>query len=517
MSSINLRRLGAVVAGGAVVASGLVAAGPTGSAHALVLNAPTVAAVDWLEAQLTEDDVFGTEASNVTATIDFGVGLARSGADGDVLARIVDGVDGALATYVGSSGDLAKSARVAKAAAFYALAGESLTRGEIDLQDRLETVVGDDGGLDNDWGGDDYFNQSAAVLALDAVGSEETNAATEFLLAGQCATDGGWGYLDTFTDPGNPACVADADTTAVALLGLVSQNDDEDVAAAIAEGVAYLEGQQAADGSFGETFFTPFNTNSTGLAGWALSEAGTTESAADAAEAAAVWVRRHQLTGLACDGAAVAEAGMLSYSDQALTDELGSGVTDRARAISATAQAFPVLLLAPAATGDVTIKAPRWVKAGTSVTVRAAGLAPGERDCVVLAGGNGAAVGDADGNGSASIAVPPTTRNYKAALRTVGGANLTTPVTALAPKVLTVLRGTSRVAAGGQQAVRITGLVPGEKATIRYGKVVVGTGVANANGAFRVTFAVGRAKGTKTVTGRGLFNTRRGAVTFRVV
>lgn len=511
MRTLKARRFGALIAGGAVVASGLVVASGA-PVHAAEANLPTATAVAWLEAQLTDADVFGADASSVTKTIDFASGLVRTGADDALLARVVSGIDAHIGDYVGTSGDTETASRVAKAAGFYTQAADPHDVAGLDLITRLEAVIGEDGGLEvtsGGWAYDDYFNQPAAVVALSEAGSEAAGPARQFLLDGQCA-DGGWGYVDTSTDPAG--CYADSDTTSMAILGLLPQVADDAVATAVAAGVAYLVDQQAADGSFGESFYTPYNSNSTGLAAQALQAAGADE----AASAAAIWVRSLQLTGSACDVALAAEAGMIAYSDAALAGDLEEGLADRSAAISSSAQAFPALAFAPSASGSLTVSAPRWVKANSTVAVLATGLAPGERGCASLAGKRAVAVGDASGRALVSISVPAGTRNYKAGLRSVPRSAVTTPVTALAPKTLTVTRAKARVAPRRFQTARIVGLVPGERAVIRYGTRIVRTGVANANGAFAATFRVGRVKGIKRIHGQGQFTTRRGTVTFRV-
>ncbi len=506
------RRAAALLAGGALVASGLALSGPAPVARAAEGDAPTAAAANWLEAQLNDAHIFGTDVSSVTATIDFGIGLARSGADATLLTDVIAGIDGVVSEYIGTEGDTAKSGRVAKAAVFYALAANPKDVGaeHLDLITRLEGDVEPSGRLIPSFGDADYFGQASAVLALDLAASSEAGPATDFLIAGQCdsgAAAGGWGYFDTFSDP--VACVPDVDTTSLAIAALAGQVDP-DAQDAVSRGVTWLLTQQAANGSLGKNDYLPYNANSTGLAAWALSEAGADGAAAKAA----TWLRAHQLTGLFCDRSLVAEAGMIAYSDEALSSDLSAGLGNRNEAISATAQAFPSLAFVPAPTSALAIKAPAFVKAGTPVTLTSTGLAAGERGCASIAGKSVTVVGVSQPR--SAVAMPKGTKAYTAALRTADGALVTTRVVALAPKTLPVARRSFLVRRGGYQVVRVTGLVRGEYVAVRYGTRLIATGKASSLGTFNVRFNVGRAKGLKTVAVRGQFDTRRGSLTFRV-
>ena len=83
----------------------------------------------------------------------------------------------------------------------------------------------------------------------------------------------------------------DTDATAIAVLAL-SEVKGPKAKTAWKKGVAWLVDHQKPDGSFGGGTSTKgANTNSTGLAGWALGEAGAKKQAA----AAAVWVRGLQV------------------------------------------------------------------------------------------------------------------------------------------------------------------------------------------------------------------------------
>ena len=93
--------------------------------------------------------------------------------------------------------------------------------------------------------------------------------------------------------------------------------------AAVKKAVAWLVDNQGADGSFGGgTSHRAANTNSTGLAGWALAEAGK----ASRPRRAAVWVRTYQV-GRAnpCSGSLAKDVGAIAYDLDALRGGVEEG------------------------------------------------------------------------------------------------------------------------------------------------------------------------------------------------
>ena len=207
----------------------------------------------------------------------------------------------------------------------------------------------------------DYANvvgQAYAVMGLAAANSDQADAATQFLLAQQCKD--GFFRLDFTKDPsaadqtcdGDPASKPDLDATAFAVHALSTVKDDPDAAAHLKSAVTWLQGKQAADGSFGGGTGTEApNSNSTGLAGWVLGEAGETT----AAEKAAAWVHGHQTAKSGpCRPHDAADVGAIAYDDAALAGVRKAGITaktaDQFR--RATAQALPALQWLPAASGD---------------------------------------------------------------------------------------------------------------------------------------------------------------------
>jgi hypothetical protein len=151
--------------------------------------------------------------------------------------------------------------------------------------------------------------------------------------------------------------------TAYAILNLLDQRSTPAVSTAISKAVAWLKSTQKNDGSFvgGVSTDTP-NANSTGLAGWALGEAGATTEARKAAR----WVYAHQLH-------RGPDAGAIAYDDTALKAVTAKGIDDASigQWRTATAQALPALayLPLPASSVDIVARPATSAHRGT-VTLR---------------------------------------------------------------------------------------------------------------------------------------------------
>ena len=335
---------------------------PTAEAHD---TAALRAGADWLNRQVengvVHNDQYGFDDYGLG--IDVALALHTVGqqsptvqAVGDQLARHVGEYTAPGFGTVTSAGGTAKAVALAGA-----VGADPSTFGGMDLVAQLEKTVADSGPatgriqdvLDpKEAAAADYANvvgQAYAVLGLTAVNSPEAGPATQFLLAQQC-TDG-WFRLDFTKDvkaadqscEGDKGAKPDLDTTAFAIRAL-SLSDSPQASNAVSSAVAWLSGQQAPDGSFGggSTASTP-NTNSTGLAGTALGEAGETE----AAEQAATWVFGRQA--LDCEKFEPAVVGAIAYDDAgvAAAARKGVGVKTADQFRRASAGALPVLQWLP--------------------------------------------------------------------------------------------------------------------------------------------------------------------------
>lgn len=491
-------RAAVLLAGGALVASGVSLTGPAPLAHAAGTPAPeATAAAAWLDGQLVD----GLLSGDVSRTMDFGLSLLASGTDTpELLGEINAGIDAKVDAYI--SGAFSPNASNAKAAYYYQIAGGDPAKAAV-LVDEVEADVDDAGQID----GGTVYSQAWAVLALQQAGSGEADEARAVLLEGQCTTGadvGSWGY----------SCEggADYDYTAYSILALLPFEADPAVDTAIDAAIGWLKSETAADGGIGVSDWTPNNTNSTGLLAWALGEAGESVAAAKSA----AWVARHQLVKLTgCTSALDTEAGAIGYDATAISNARTDGeiaAVDRSQWTLASAQALAGLAyLATPAVGKVT--APTgYVQAGTNVTVRVSGLRAGQPGC--LAGfGNAKRIA---GPVTTTVKLPGTTGNRVLTLRWIDG-SATATVKALGAKTFSPRLARTRVRRGGLQTVTVAGLARGERFSVRYAGRTVRTGTATSTGVARATFRVGRVKGIKTVVVLGQFSNRRGSTTFRVV
>ena len=320
-------------------------------------------AAGWLAAQPTSGIVHNPNFGGFDdfgLTVDLGLALSEIGGQQAVVDQIRDALALNVDTYTtgvdwGSSDVYAGS--TAKLVVFAQTVGaDPTTYGGVDLVARLKARVIVDGPskgrIQDQTAGTDYANtigQAFAVQGLAAAGSGKAVPALAFLLKQQCAK----GYFrlsltkkksakDQTCDGGNTATVSapDTDATAIALLSLDALGStNPKVLASVTSAKKWLQSRQKANGSFGGgTSTEASNSNSTGLAGWALGEVG----ACGAAQQAANWVARWQVDGAPLD----AELGAIAY------DRTGYAAATTAAEITdanrdqwwrATAQAAPAL------------------------------------------------------------------------------------------------------------------------------------------------------------------------------
>ena len=368
------------------------------------------------------------------------------------------------------------------------------------------------------------FGQLLAVQGLDEAGSAETDAATDFLL--DAAVRGGLlpaGLRPDRRRPdqscdADPAAESSTDVTALAVLALLSQADDTDVQAAIGAATDWLVDQQAADGSFGSGADIPTpNSNSTGLAGWALGETGNVTPA----ERAAGWVRGRQADETApCHTALSGDQGAIAYDTAALAAGRSDGITvelqDQWR--RASAQALPALKWAmDGGEGPISkIDTRGYHQAGTRIRLGAHGFAPGDTVCFRL-GSKTVALGVTGNNGQALVRVKlpdgSRTRTYLSNTGDAEGQPLSFKV--LDAKTLPVdLK--ARVGRGGTQVVKVRGLAAREHYKVTYRGKRVDAGKADGHGRAVARFGVGQKTGKVTVVVLGEFKNRRAAKAFTV-
>ena len=318
----------------------------------------------WLESQLTGSLVHNDQFAfdDYGLTLDFGFGLKAIGwpprdrprdprRDGRPRRQLHDGcrLRPARAVFAGS---LAKLTAYVQASG-----GDPRAYGGADLVRRLNNRIlstSPVNGRLRDKGPDDFANtigQSFAARALARAESRKAGAAVRFLLSQQC--DAGFFRLSLAAqDAVRQSCDAaragmkapDTDATALAVLNLRAMPRsyrDAEVRGAILAASRWLRKRQKDNGSLGGGTSTEgSNTNSTGLAAWALGDAGLCRPAARAAR----WIRDLQVvdaTGTSLEG----EDGAIAYdaAGYAAGEDGGIGVNERDQWRRATAQAAPGL------------------------------------------------------------------------------------------------------------------------------------------------------------------------------
>ena len=419
--SNGLRRIAVLVGASALTMTGLVAAAAPTQAQTAPDRAVSAAST-WLTSQLTNGIVHNNEYNfdDLGLSADIAFALDAVGGHDSTVTLIVDAIERDTESWVGGfsagrvyAGSLAKMVSVVEAAE-----QDPRAYGGANQVVRLEGLVSttaprigrlEDAGVDpTDPFDADFVNvigQSFAARALTSAGSNRAVDATSFFLKQQCSDGFFRASLTqdkTAADQGcNPAIdTPSVDTTALAVINIL----DTPQAATAAKGAAYLAAswlktQQAADGSFSAGELGA-NSNTTGLAGWALAAAGQEV----AATRAAGWLRGLQVADLApCAVTLSADNGAIAYKPADLTAARTAGsfsVPIRETVRRASAQALPALAQLPAG-GDVTVSAPATAVEQSTVTITLEGLGAGEPACVSFGGQSKKVTGTGSGVGVA--------------------------------------------------------------------------------------------------------------------
>jgi hypothetical protein len=353
------------------------------------------------------------------------------------------------------------------------------------------------------------IGQSFAAQGLAAAGSAKAAAVTDFLLKQQCPA----GFFRLNFD-GDAPCAAntepDTDVTALVVVNLQARRTDPTVSAALVKAVAWLVATQAADGSFngGSSTDTP-NTNSTGLAAWALGEACEVK----AATKAAAYVRSLQVLA-SQPGPLGTDVGAIAYDPAAFQGGVPGGIgAARDQWRRATAQATAGLAWDPAAPATVEVSAPKkFVQGGDTAKVTITGAAASERVCVTEPGGTRALTGTG-GPLTIEVKTPKNGDALVSATTGPGSDSATIPTLAkerFKPKLA------KTVGQGDKVTVRLKGLGAKEKVKLFVDGKLVTKGKATKKGVFVGRFVAHFKVGTHKLKVVGEFKNRVGTATFRV-
>lgn len=518
----RLRALAATTA--LATAAGALALAPAPAAQAADYDRTKVeAGASWLTGRMTggllSTSYEGVSYKDYGTSVDAALAFLAVGrtADADVVA---DAVAAEIDNYITgeSYGDVGSTyaGPVAKAAVLARATGRDVRSfGGKDLVARLENQTNDAGRIhDTSSFGTDYANtigQTFAVRALVDAASVEATAAEAFLLDQQCP---GGGFRLFFGDTEcTDGAAADPDATSLFLLQHGSSTDPE-ISAAVTEALTWLAGRQLADGSFkGGTSTDYSNANSTGLAGWALGEAGRTA----AAERAASWLARLSVAEpQGCATNLTPHTGAIAYTPEVL-DQGRTGALDAYTWQLASAQALPALAWLPVWTQSVTLSGPTgFQRAGSNATYVVSGARPGTALCLA-AGGSHLVTADAAGAVTHTAALPGQTATFTATVADHTGTRGTVSARVLGPLTIPV-RNARRVERGRRLLVRVSGLDAGERVVIRFRGQRKAVGTASPTGTFQRKIRVGRKVGRAKLVVVGQFpDLRKRTKTVRVV
>lgn len=340
----------AVLAAGAVIATTVPAEAATPADSQ---------AAHWLTTQLSDHLIHNQQFDQDDFGLSADVALALDSIGGK--RRAVRRIGGALAenadAWTAPAEGEVYAGPTAKAAVLAEVTGRDPRRfGGVDLVARLEERTADaapiTGRIEDQSEYGDFANtigQGFAALALAQAGSEEAPAARTFLLSQQC--DEGYFRLnfsdkaavDQSCESASELSAPDVDATALSLLALLKlPTKGKLVRAAIDNATDWLHDAQRRDGSFRSVPDADLsNANSTGLAAWALGEAGACRTATKSAR----WVRDLQVRGVVKGSPFAGDEGAIAYDRPAFKAGKTDGITrkTRDRWRRTTAQAAPGL------------------------------------------------------------------------------------------------------------------------------------------------------------------------------
>jgi hypothetical protein len=322
-------------------------------------SSPRQEAGDWLASQLRHGLIHNGQFDfdDYGLTIDTAFALQSIGGHGAAVSHIRSALEQHAADYTTFQSDVYAGPTAKLLVLARRTGGGATDFGGVDLVAQLRSLVVTSGPargrIQDKSSFGDFANTIGPVYAVEGLkpGTTDAGPVLGFLLDQQCSA--GFFRLNFAKDPtsDNQTCdgatgarrAPDTDATALAVLGLLaSHREGKAVHRAVTHAVAWLLKHQADNGSFGGGPTTAAaNSNSTGLAGWALAVTGHCGAARQAAQ----WVRDRQVDGRLSGTPLAGERGAIAYDSAAMKAAQQDGITVNTRDQwrRATAQAAPTL------------------------------------------------------------------------------------------------------------------------------------------------------------------------------
>ncbi len=349
MSTYTSVRRAATALVATALATSLVAAGSPAQA------APADRGAHWLSGQLTgglvHNDQFGFDDYGLS--IDTAFGLQSIGGHARDVRQVRHALSSHVGDYTGAGGEKYSGATAKLLVLVQSTGGDPTSFGNVDLVKKLNGLVTTKGPAkgriaDQSQFGDfaNTIGQILAARGLTTAKSGRAAAVRTFLLEQQCRQ--GFFRLN-FSKPKaqHQSCgkksPADPDATSYAVVQLWKASKGHPALRdALTKASAWLVKQERKNGSFigGTSTATP-NTNSTGLAAWALATSGRCAAATKAAQ----WVAGFQLGAQPSGSKLAGQRGAIAYDRAGMKAGRKDGITTQSQDQwrRATTQAAPAL------------------------------------------------------------------------------------------------------------------------------------------------------------------------------
>ncbi len=380
-------------------------------------------------------------------------------------------------------------------------------------------------------------NTIGQAFAVEALRQMDTNSlrsqgALEFLAKQQCDAATKGYFRPEFTPVGSSspdqACdnavveseqLSDTETTATVLM-MFYRLEEEDLVPLSAKGNAWTwlrntQGRQVGSWSRTGDTSTIKNSKSTSLAGVAVSR-----DSVPSAALAALWIRGFQaFSPSPCATHLTDEGGAVAFEKVDFLDGELEGITPAQIDdwVDTTVYAADLLRFEDSAASVPALSGPTdYVEARKGVTLTIKNLDIGERICASGPSGNPRLISAKATSTSLKLYTPIGTGRRTFQVVGMQGSDTHT-VYALDKTTLKLKIAKYYVKRGAKQKIKVSGLAPGERVTVKVKGSKLMRGVASASGKFQKKFKVKAKRGKVKIVVTGQFATRTNRIPFKVL